>query len=594
MTASRPSSLETWPADTEGTKLDGREELRALKEISDKFRAILDSLGKSLNRLQSQEENYDNKQTKYEITHALQSSQEIADYIDEFVDLATEYAISVHGSGMQMEDDGKLHHAYSISSRQLALQLIDQKEKLERSISDWEIWARGASGVYNGSRGRGWYDDFANILRLMHIIRHYLNQRLHSGAYHKFYVKEVDKHYQHCIQQIAGATSFSRWVNNHNKSAKASNTPLIRFVNFVIDEKSDEESRRAFADWMLDEQTTAREIAILDTECKKFLIRIMGSQLGDLRKDKIIALAEGGMSDLPMLLDDFDVWGVKSPEGEIRFQLHSALSKHIYETMRLGAPLDNVSKKFLDTTLERESWDKSYAYDTQKKVILWEKYKNTGMLRALAQNAKLDLAYFFDSTKDRLPWVYLEDPSVIRYTNVGCFNSSDWPFNLGFATEEIMKKINSYLDDIIADTHNKELDFKNPYSKKDMMDSFFRLLTDERTRAIFKSKFACVMIRSEATKFMQQAASGLTSKYDYFRLIATMISFFSPMGKWAGETASKYIGQFMAGSLRGTSLGELIQKVSQGGASMSLRGDQIRVSDGNVVFYLPTQDEGEE
>jgi len=593
MTASRPSSLEIWPTGTGGTKLDGSEELRTLKARSDQFRALLDSLGKSLNRLQSQEENYDNKQTKYEITHALQLLQEIPDYIDEFVDLATEYAISVHGSGMQMEDDGTLHHAYSISSRQLALQLIDAKKKLERSISDWSIWAQGASGGYNGSRGRGWYDDFAKITNLIHNIR--IGDplgRLHSGAYFTFYVKEVDKHYQHCIQQIAGATSFSRWVNNHNKSAKASNTPLIRFVNFVIDEKSDEESRRAFADWMLDEQTTAREIAILDTECKKFLIRIMGSQLGDLRKDKIIALAEGGMSDLSMPMDD--VRGEMSSEGEILFQLHSALSKHMYETMRLGAPLDNVSKKFLDTTLERESWDASYAYNPQKKVILWGKYKNTGMLRALAQNAKLDLAYLFDSTKDRLPWVYLEDPSVIRYTNVGCFNSSDWPFNLGFATEEIMKKINSYLDDIIADTHNKELDFKNPYSNKDMMDSFFRLLTDERTRAIFKSKFACVMIRSEATKFMQQAASGLTSKYDYFRLIATMISFFSPMGKWAGETASKYIGQFMAGSLHGTSLGELIQRVSQGGASMSLRGDQIRVSDGNIVFYLPTQDEGEE
>lgn len=589
MTASRPSSLDFWP-----TGVDGEGTLRNLKADADQFRALLDRLGASINRLQQQkqQQNYGHEVAINEITYVLQSSQKIPDYIDEVVDLATEYAISVHGSGMQMEDDGKLHHAYSISSRQLALQLNNAIKNIQPQLSSLRIKMGYGYSEGIGIYGSGWYDDFSTLHRLIQSILYHLdNVRnvLHSGASFKFYSKEVQNHFSHCIQQIASATSFSRWVNEHNKSAKASDTPLIRSVNFVVDAESDEQSRRAFADWMLDQQTTAREIAILDIECKKFLIRMMGSQLGDLHKDKIIALAEGGTLDLSMIQAE----GV---EQEIVSQLHSALAKHMYETMRLGAPLDHVSKKFLDTTAKREGWDSS-----QKRAILWEKYKNTGMLRALAQNAKLDLADFFDSVKGGLPWAYLADYSVLKNPSSRCFEGSDWPFNLGVDAEEIIKKTNAYLDDIITDTYNEELDFKKVdnylgFNNAGMqrMDSLFGLLADEKRRAIFKSQFACVMIKNEVVKLMQQEASGLKSKYDYFRLIATMISFFSPMGKQAGEAASKWMGQFMAGSLRGTSLGDLIRKVSEGRANMSLRGDQIRISDGNVVFYLPTQDEEEE
>lgn len=592
MTASRPSSLDFWP-----TGVDGEGTLRGLKADADQFRALLDRLGASINSLQQQkqQQNYGYEQAIKEITYALQLSQKIPDYTDEVVDLATEYAISVHGSGMQMEDDGKLHHAYSISSRQLALQFNNAINNLQKTLSILRSKMSRNYNAYSGSEfihGSGWHGDFSTLDRLIQSILHHLknvNQILHSGASFKFYTKEVQNHFSHCIQQIASATSFSRWVNEHNKSAKASNTPLIRSVNFVADAESDEQSRRAFADWMLDQQTAAREIAILDIECKKFLIKMMGSQLGDLHKDKIIALAEGGTLDWSMIQAE----GV---EQEIVSQLHSALSKHMYETMRLGAPLDRVSKKFLDTTAEREGWDSS-----QTRAILWEKYKNTGMLRALAQNAKLDLADFFDSVKGGLPWAYLADYSVLKNPSSRCFEGSDWPFNLGVDAEEIIRKTNAYLDDIITDTYNEELDFKKVDNYRRLsnagmqrMDSLFGLLADEKRRAIFKSQFACVMIKNEVVKLMQQEASGLKSKYDYFRLIARMISFFSPMGKQAGEAASKWMGQLMAGSLRGTSLGDLIRKVSEGGANMSLRGDQIRISDGNVVFYLPTQDEEEE
>ena len=578
MTVSRPSALDFWPND-----VVGKESLSRLRTYAQELRAIFGSIDTIPDRVKSLWQKPDEyKKDISDMTSYLQLVQKIPDYIEEVVDLSTEYVISVHGSGIEMEDDGKLHHAYSISSRQLAVQLSNALDNLKKQIIlsyNYGYWLESQSFA-------GKFDDARELMRrIVTKLEYYQHEarianqfiiNMHHGAAAKFYRKEQQKPFSHCIQQIASATSFSRWVNNHNKSAKKNSTELIKFVNFFSDAESDEQSRKAFAGWMLDPQTSAKEIAALNVECKKFLTIIMGIKIRDLDKNKTLALIQGDISGLSINNAQSDI------EKEIVSQLHSPLSKQMYETMNRGETLDPVSKNFLDTTAERE---KLNFFDAR----LWETYKNTGMLRALAQNAKLDLADLFDSVKGKLPWAYLTDPSVLKpWPASRCYDMYDEEFGMSDRAEEIIKNTNATLEDIITDKYNKELDHNN--SK---MNKIFRLLTDEKRRAVFKRQFACVMIKNEAEKLMQQAASGLKNQYDYYRLIATMISFFSPIREQAGELACRYIHSKMGKTLLNSRLGLLIHKVSEGQASMSLRGDRIRVVD-DYPYDLPLKDEGEE
>jgi len=580
MTVSRPSSLDFWPNDVVGKEL-----LSQLRTYAQEFRAIFGSIGTIPDRVKSLWQKPDeNKKDISDMTSYLKLVQKIPDYIEEVVDLSTEYVISVHGSGIEMEDDGKLHHAYSISSRQLAVQLSNALDNLKNQITLSYNY-----GIFAGKFGdaRELMKRIVNNLDYQHDskIKEGFIIDMHHGAAAQFYRKEQKKPFSHCIQQIASATSFSRWVNNHNKSAKKNSTELIKFVNFFLDAESDEQSRKAFAGWMLDPQTSAKEIAALNVECKKFLTIIMGIKIRDLDKNKTLALMQGDISDLSINNAQGDI------EKEIVSQLHSPLSKQMYETMNRGETLDPMYKNFLDTTAEREKLD---GFDKR----LWETYKNTGMLRALAQNAKLDLADFFDSVTSELPWAYLTDPSVLKpWPASQCYSEYDAEFGISSRAEEIIKNTNATLEDIITDKYNKELDHKlihyNDEWRQKRMTKIFKLLTDEKRRAVFKRQFACVMIKNEAEKLMQQAASGLKNQYDYYRLIATMISFFSPIREQAGELACRYIHSIMGKSLQNSKLGNLIHKVSEGQASMSLRGGRIRVVD-DYFYDLPLKDEEEE
>jgi len=119
MTVSRPSALDFWPND-----VVGKESLSRLRTYAQELRAIFGSIDTIPDRVKSLWQKPDEyKKDISDMTSYLQLVQKIPDYIEEVVDLSTEYVISVHGSGIEMEDDGKLHHAYSISSRQLAVDM---------------------------------------------------------------------------------------------------------------------------------------------------------------------------------------------------------------------------------------------------------------------------------------------------------------------------------------------------------------------------------------------------------------------------------------------------------------------------------------
>lgn len=584
MIADRPSAYNLLPP-------EDKERLSGLVYFTDNLRKGIKKAMTSFEdldkRVQPTTFNYFPPTLKQEFNAWLPRANKLLDSLEEFVDIVSEYLISAYGGGLELGDDHQHHPAYSITSRQLAIKMLSKYRELNTLYKDSYLPSNFAHSNLEPVRQLAYQRSLSSLPSIDSI--------LHGLAYEALYKKD-DAHYNpHCIQQIASTTSFSKWVNHQNRSARGTTgAQLVRFVNFTSDKESLEQSKIAFTNWVSDQQTTAREIANLDIDCRKFLVNMLGERTSNLNMDKLLAL----------LGEDQSVWRSAhqfstlhaDKTGEMALHLDSAISKSILSSLQQGIALDEGAKKYLESLTQRDLENRNSTEYRFRVMEFIKKYNSLGTLAAMAHLAKQDLADLFIS-KDALPWEYADEHAKNPLKT--CFPQE---LQLKWKEMYLSDKIDVILDDIAMGSQSDHMGQMLEQALYDnyrnqtypVLHAVFSLLTNKSFRAKFKGYLACQMIKNEALTKIRQWQNSAKGKYDFYRLIATMISFFNPLGKEAGQTAAGYIHYTIGDSLQGTRLGELIKNTAQGSAKWDLRGDHIRVSEGNIVYRLPTQNEEDE